>query len=252
MSTFYTYRCTVDSRDTDLFGQCRPSALLGELQQAATGAACALHVSRDETLEAYHAFWMLVRMWYRLERPLYWDEALEIRTWHRGGRGASTYRDYDLYVDGKWVGEGVSTWVLADQDTHRLVRMAGVKEFAGTDGGELCKDKLLGRVRLPGGMALAGQREMHYSDTDVNGHVNNTRYADFVCDALHLERVGEGQFVSSLQVGFLSECRAGEVLDLYTGLEDGVHYVHGTGSGGDSRFDAALTLSPLPQGGARP
>ena len=25
---------------------------------------------------------------------------------------------------------------------------------------------------------------MRYSDTDINGHVNNTRYADFACDAL--------------------------------------------------------------------
>ena len=250
MSTFFTYRCKVDSRNTDLFGQCRPSALLGELQQAATGAACALHVSREETLAAYNAFWMLVRMWYRLDRPLFWDETLEIRTWHRGGRGASTYRDYDLFVNGQQVGEGVSTWVLADQDTHKLFRMAGVKEFVGTDGGALCKDRLLGRVRLPKEMELAGRREMHYSDTDVNGHVNNTRYADFVCDALHLERLGEGKFVSSLQVGFLSECRAGEVLDLYTGLDEGGHYVHGTGGAGDSRFDAQLTLSPLP--GARP
>lgn len=248
MSVFATYEYTLGSRDIDPFGQCRPSALLGILQEAATHAACALHVSREETLEAYNAFWMLVRMWYRLDRPVGMEETLTIQTWHRGGRGASTYRDYDIYVDGTRVGEGVSTWVLADQDTHKLLRMSGVKEFAGTDGGELCKDKLLGRVRLPREMTRAERRLLHYSDADVNGHVNNTRYADFVCDALHMEGLGTGQFVSSLQVGFLHECRPGEALDLWVGQEEGAHYVHGTGVEGDSRFDAALTLSPLPVG----
>ena len=42
MSTFYEMELRVDSRDVDLFNQCRPSALLGLLQEAATQAALAL------------------------------------------------------------------------------------------------------------------------------------------------------------------------------------------------------------------
>ena len=47
------YECeyTVDSRDIDPWYHCRPSGLMGMLQEAATQAACALHVSRDEMLE---------------------------------------------------------------------------------------------------------------------------------------------------------------------------------------------------------
>ena len=131
---YFTYEYTIDSRDTDPFNQCRPSALLGLLQEAATEAAVALHVSREETLERYNCFWMLARMWYRLERPLHWNETVTVKTWHRGGKGASTYRDYDLYVDGVYVGEAVSTWVLADLETHKLLRLSKVPEFTGTDG----------------------------------------------------------------------------------------------------------------------
>ena len=93
---------------------------MGMLQEAATQAACALHVSRDEMLERYNSFWMLARLWYRLDVPLSWGDTVHIRTWHRGGRGASTYRDFDLFVNGQPVGEAVSTWVLADAATHKL------------------------------------------------------------------------------------------------------------------------------------
>ena len=166
------YECeyTVDSRDIDPWYHCRPSGLMGMLQEAATQAACALHVSRDEMLERYNSFWMLARLWYRLDVPLSWGDTVHIRTWHRGGRGASTYRDFDLFVNGQPVGEAVSTWVLADAATHKLARMGRITEFQGTDGGPLCKERTLSRVRLPETMEHADSRAMHYSDTDVNGH----------------------------------------------------------------------------------
>lgn len=241
---YFEYPYTVNSRDTDLFDHCRPSALLSLFQEAATAAAVDLGVSREEMLERHNAFWMLARMWYRLDRPLRWNETVRIRTWHRGGKGASMYRDFDLFEGEKRVGEAVSTWVLADAATHKPLRLSNLSEFQGTSGEGLCKDRLLTKVRLPEGMALAEERPLRYSDTDINRHVNNSKYADFACDALHLETLGEGQFVSSLQVGFLAECRAGETLELYTGQAEGVWYVHGSDAGGKSRFDAALTLSP--------
>ena len=50
---------------------------------------------------------------------------------------------------------------------------------------------------------------MHYSDTDVNGHVNNTRYADFACDAVELDKLPPEQFLAEMQIGYLAECRPG-------------------------------------------
>ena len=118
MDVYYEDIYRVDSRDLDLFGHCRPSALLGHLQEAATQAACAIGVSRDEVVGRYHAFWMLARIRYELKRPLYWDEPLKLKTWHRGGRAAMMYREFDLSVNGEPVGQALSAWVLADLGTH--------------------------------------------------------------------------------------------------------------------------------------
>ena len=165
--TVYEREYRVDSRETDPWYNCRPSGVLGFLQEAATAAACALHASRDEMLDKYNAFWMLARVWYRLDEPLKWGDRLRIRTWHRGGRGASSYRDFDLFVNDAPVGEAVSLWVLANAQTHKLVRMAGIEEFQGTDGGALCKTRLLNKVRMPPDMTCAGTRSFRYSDLDA-------------------------------------------------------------------------------------
>lgn len=241
---FYEGEYLVDSRDVDQWYHCRPSGLLGILQEAAVAAACQLHASREEMVDKYGLFWMLARLWYRLDRPLKWGERITVRTWHRGGKGASTYRDFDLLANGVPVGEAVSLWVVADARTHKLGRMSGITEFQGTDGGELCKKQTISHLHMPEHMELADRRPMHYSDTDVNGHVNNVRYADFICDALHMENLGGERFVSSLQVGYLAECRAGETLELYTGEQEGLWYVHGSDGEGKNRFEGALTLSP--------
>lgn len=240
----------IDSRDVDPWNHCKPSGLMGILQEAAVAAACELHASRPEMMEKYNLFWMLARMWYRLDRPLKWNETLSIRTWHRGGSGASSYRDFDLFVDGKPVGEAVSVWVLADADTHRLARMSKIEEFQGTDGGELCKDKSLSRFKLPQEMAAADHRAMHYSDTDINGHVNNVRYADFICDAIRMDQLGQDFYVSALQVDYLAECMAGEPITLFTGEQDGLRYVRGADAAGKSRFEGAVTLTPLDRASA--
>ena len=233
----------IDTREVDHQGQCRPSAVLGFLQEAATVAAIRLGIDRETLLERHNCFWMLARIWVELDRPLLWKEEVRVRTWHRDPKGASIYRDFDLFVDGKPVGQAVSTWVLADSTTHRLIRMDSVPELRDTHGGAgLEKGITLSRLRLPEGMQTVEQRRLHYSETDMNGHVNNTRYADFACDALRLEQLRDGAFVREARIGFLAECRPGEVLDLAARWQGETGFVRGVGPDGRPRFEAGLTI----------
>ena len=163
MSLYYEMTLPIDSRDVDGNGFCKASSLLGHIQEAAAQAAERGGFGRDMTLNGYRAFWMLTRVWYRLRRPLGWEEPLTIRTWHRGDKGATMYRDYDLFVRGEQVGECVSAWVLASLDSRQLIRLGTVRELDGTSGGALCKAKKLSKLRLPQDMAQADRRKLRYS-----------------------------------------------------------------------------------------
>ena len=240
---YFEVKYQIDTRDVDGQSHCRPSALLGYLQEAATDAAAKLCLSREELMEKHNAFWMLARIWMELERPLKWKEELTIRTWHREGKGASVYRDFDLYVGQEQVGQAVSTWVLADLEQHRLMRIDKVPGIMGdNDGGELEKNITLGKLKAPEQLEVVECRRMHYSETDMNGHINNTRYADFTCDALRLENREEGEFVRSLQIGFLAECLPGEELTIQTAAQAGEGFVRGLGTDGKPKFEALLTF----------
>lgn len=245
MSTVYEMKLRVDSRDVDLFNQCRPSAVLGVMQEAATQAALSLGVSGPEILKKYNCLWMVTRSWVELDAPLRWNDPITVKTWHRGASGASTYRDFDFYRDGRPIGQATSIWVMVDVDEHKLFRMKQLTEFQGTDGGDLCKSVKLRRVALPEQFDARVPREMRYSDTDINGHVNNIHYADFACDSLHLERLGRDKFVRSFQIGYVNECRAGEALYVDTAVQGSELFARGQGEDGTERFDFSLTLADL-------
>ncbi len=245
MSTFFEYDIRLSGLDVDGRGHCKASALLNHLQNAATLAAEDGGFTREILIERYGAFWMLARSWFRLARPLRYEDKLTIRTWHRGGRGAIMYRDYDIFAGGEQVGESVSAWVLAGVKDHKLLRLGSVTELANTGGGELCKTMTLSKLRRPEGLHAVERRKMRYSDVDINGHVNNTRYADFICDAVELERLPENRYLAELQIGYLAECRPGEYIDIQAAGAGDSRFVFGLDEAGKSRFESALFFGEL-------
>ena len=79
-----------------------------------------------------------------------------------------------------------------------------------------------------------GVRRIQKSDIDINGHVNNSRYADFVYDTLPCNGI------SVMDISYLHQCFAGEDLSLAgTPLEGG--YALAGETGGRIVFTARVT-----------
>ena len=202
----------------------------------------AMGAGRAALMDGYGAFWMLARLWYRLERPIRWEEELTIQTWHRGGKGVSSYRDFDLYINGEFVGQAVSLWVLARVEDRKMLRISQVPGLEESQCPERGKEKQLAKLRMPEEMECVENRLMHYSDTDINGHVNNNRYADFVCDAIRAERLEEGTFVQEMQLGYSAECLPGDMVRMMCARKEQTYFVQGIDENGKSRFDGQAIL----------
>ena len=71
MSTFFEYEIRLNGLDVDNRGQCKASALLNHLQNAAALAAEDGGFSRDVLVERYGAFWMLARLMGYTNEQLY-------------------------------------------------------------------------------------------------------------------------------------------------------------------------------------
>lgn len=229
--------------DTDLFGLCRPSSLMNFLQETATSHANVLGIGRRDLIEQSSAIWMVVRLKYTLFRPVYGDEMLRVRTWYRVPKGAFALRDFDLFVGEEHVGKAISTWVVADSKSHELLK---ADQILPSDGALSCApyDEKLGKIKMPRELEPAGVRTIGYSETDANGHANNTRYADFACDAMHFERCA-GCYLKEFQITYSAECLAGQTVSMQQKQEETTFYVRGVDAAGKSHFDIRMKLSDI-------
>lgn len=238
----YHLSYTVASTDTDAAYEYRPSALFVLVQKTITSHAKELGVSRDQMLAQYNSFWMVLRIYVHLERPIIWGETVRCESILRKPVGTRVNWDCNLYVGETLVGEATTVWVLANRKTRRPVLLEGLCELPDENPAD-AKDLILKRIDFPACMSLQDQRKLYYSDTDINGHINNTRYVDLACDAAELNLRPYGVFLQDITMSYVDECFSGETLDIFRGKDQGYIYIHGTGPDGSDRFDCKIKMS---------
>ncbi len=239
MNEIYTQNIVVRSTDTDLNDNLRPAALLQYFQELGTAHSAILRMDRDYLIRHYHACWILARVWYRLERPVHGGETLRIDTWHRGAGGMTFYRDYALYSGDEQIGEGVSAWVVADVDNRKMLRPSAIDSIAEAKAPEHVSQRQLKLIREQKDKVWAYDRTVRCSDLDVNGHMNNTKYADVLLDAFAPEELA-GRFVSQLQLNYSQECKMGETMQIFRRMDGESCYIDGCSGDKNRRFEATV------------
>jgi len=211
----------------------------------ATEHALMLEIGGPQIAKKYKAAWMMVRVHLILKRPIKHDNVLDIATWHRGvGETAAVFRDFDIFVGRHWVGEAVTSWVLADITQRKILRPGTIHGLENSPRPIAVKNILPKKIRMPREMEVALTRPLYYSDTDINGHVNNTKYADMACDALRLEQ-RKDRYISHAEINYVQEGFPGEVLTLYRSEEEDTQYVQGVDADGKARFVVRLKFKKV-------
>ena len=233
----YSQTFTVSAGQTDPWGRCRPSALLGMLQDTAAEASRSLGQDGPDLERLCGGHWILARLRWHLDRPLRRGETVTVATRYRGLQNALIYRDSLLVVQGREVGSAVTAWVVGDVVTRKMLwpdqLPEGLRKKA--EAGPALK-----KLRVPQDLPEAYVHTARYSDIDENGHVNNARYADFCCNALSAEALGSG-WVQTMELGYLNECRLGQRIVICAGEQSGQWAVRGTIDGA-ACFEARLEL----------
>ena len=167
------------------------------------------------------------------------NERVTLTTWHREHRGARFLRCYEWRdAQGKLLLCGVMQFALVSTVDHHLLRG---DEFDPEGALPACTQSVdcaaPARYKLP---ELTAVREypVGWSDTDINTHMNNTRYADLACDALADKLAGHR--IIDVQMHFAGETRLGDTVTLAIGEADAA-YVQGSTPRGTA-FTARIEL----------
>ena len=94
---------------------------------------------------------------------------------------------------------------------------------------------------MPSSLSEAGSYTVSYSDTDQNGHMNNTRYPDMYANFLPLRN----KRIKTVSIQYVSEAPIGETLAVYSCFEDGVYYFKTVRADGKINSLASVELADL-------
>lgn len=206
------YQETLTTRwhDTDATLAVRPSQTLVYMQEMAFCHLNAAGRNLDSLRFDKGLAFILTRLTLKFYTPIRPAERILAQTWVSEGKGVNFPRFFRLQKeDGTVCAEGASSWVLLDLNTHLPVRVSAFDY--GFTPEEPLPFSTPRRFAQPDDMVEVGRRKIVYSDIDYNGHMNNTRYPDMVCDYLpegtvprihtmHLEFAREAAFGSTLSV----------------------------------------------------
>jgi len=211
MERIHRVRFTIDNVHLDGFGRCKPSMLLYFAQEAAE-KHCFLLGADWQTLQEKGLFWAVIRQKLQITRLPYAGETITVQTWPMPTTRVAYPRSTVGFDEaGNEIFRVISLWVLMDVNTRAMVLpgKSGVNVEGILLGNELASPSSLN----PKNLEKQVLRTVRFSQLDRNGHMNNTRYLDWLADLLPSDFHREHP-AREITVCYLSEAREAEQIRL--------------------------------------
>lgn len=202
---------------TDRFNRLKPSALLYFVQETA-GSQCDLMNLDWDTLSKKHLFWAIIRHRVQITRMPMKGETITVETWPMPTTKVAYPRSVVAYDSkGNEIFRTISIWVLMNPETRAMVLpgKSGVEISGILRGTELPAPNSL----IPVSLSARQTRQVCFSDLDINGHMNNTKYLDWIGDLLPSSFHGSN-VPKEFLLCYIAEAREGDQLTLKWEMED--------------------------------
>ncbi|MCQ2793209.1 MAG: thioesterase [Bacilli bacterium] len=215
----------VGPSDVDPFLDLRLSSLFKFMQDIATEHAEKLGIGREKTIDK-GMFWVITRYSVDIIRMPKFLETLVVKTYPGKDMKFIFPRFFQIEtLSGEIVIKASSTWVVLNMDNHNI----NMNPF----GGDVLphehiddEEKLPQKINPPIELFECNKRVSTYSDTDLNGHINNTSYINYVIDCHDFAFFKDKQ-IKHFDINYEHELLSGEELILSNNIQNDVEYVSG-------------------------
>ena len=232
----------VRSYETDSTGRLRMASLFHYFQEIAGNHVVALGIGY-EVLKELGYVWFLSRARVRVRRLPAWGEHGIVETWHVTTEGLMYLRDFRMRDGAGNVLLDASTgWLLVDTANFRPHAPDALPIPLPVNDHGRALDEPLRKLLPPREMKTAYERSVLLSDLDVNHHVNNARYLEWIFDCYD-DTHASSHLLSFLQVNYVGETTLGDTVALARGEDastPGVDYIEGVSRKKGSKVVQAL------------
>jgi medium-chain acyl-[acyl-carrier-protein] hydrolase len=211
----WTEQRHIESFDVDITGRLRPQTLLSYLLNAAWSHASNTTYSYDE-LSKRNLFWVLFKVQLFIKRLPDWDEQITIETWGKRVERLYALRDFQVTSQsGEKLVSATSSWMILDRNSNRPLRLdQNDHSFPWQPG----RDELqtnLDKLPEAKNAKLLSSFQVHFSDIDVNHHVNATRYLQWAIDA-HPFHIMKTRPYRSIEINYLMQAMPDDTVEVFS------------------------------------
>ena len=219
----YKQNFTIDDMAVDCFGRLKSSMLLYYMQEVA-GAHFATLEDKADPIAQKRLFWAVTRHKAEISRLPRLGETITVETWPMPTTRVAYPRAAAFYdAEGQLLARCLSLWVLMDMDSRAMV-LPG-KSGVIVEGMERGIEPAVPKSLMIRPQPHSRTNTVTYSLLDVNGHMNNTRYLDWVNDLLPAAFHGS-HTLKEFTVCYYNEALENQQVQLQFGMgEDGIFQV---------------------------
>ena len=238
-------RCRLRTTDFDRYCRLQPAAVLELFQDVAAEHAALLGLGFD-AMTRRGMLWVVLRVYYeQLAQPQLFDE-VQVVTWPHPPGLLDFGRDYRIdAADGSPLVRGTSQWVVIDAANRKMVPSQEVSFPPEAVREEHLIPTRLRKLRDFPAQGAGQTIRSQFTDVDLNGHVNNAKYANYFLNAL---QPGPEAAIRSFQLDYHHEVLPGQALALHIRREGGTVQCKGCNDAGAVMFSSQLTLVPTEKG----
>ena len=213
----YAKKLLIGSNDVDQFLELKLSSFFKMMQDIATEHAEELDIGKKQTIDK-GLYWVITRFSIDIINMPKYLENVTLKT-YPGNNMRFVFPRYFL---------------LEDKDGHPLIKVSSVWMVLRKDNHQPCLNPFDGRIfpeeHLPDELPLPSKcsgeasslietRKVRYSDIDLNGHLNNTKYIDYIID-IHDSEFYKKNRIRHFLINYDKELMDNDSLSLFSNLDN--------------------------------
>lgn len=230
--SMYEKKYRIESSDVDQHLNVKLSSLMRMMQDVATTHAEILEVGKESTIDR-GMYWVITRYGVTILRAPKYLEIVNVITYPGDDMKFIFPRYFEIRSEkGELLVKASTTWMILDKNTHRVVmKPFGDSHLPGEhhEGEEPIPRKAIGDK-----VEFIEDRKVRYSDIDLNGHLNNTKYIEYVLDMKPTSFYKENH-IKHIIINYEKELMGDMTLSLYSDNKN-PEYIIGK-SGNDIIFE---------------
>ena len=231
----YQKKYFIGSNDIDQFLDLKLPVFFRMMQDIATEHAEVLNIGKSETIDK-GLYWVITRIELEILKMPKYLTTVVLKTYPGEDKKFIFPRYFQMEDEkGNVLIKASSTWMVINREKHSIC----LKPF---DGKVLPEEHLDGQLELPHKVIsdetiLVEQRKVRYSDIDLNGHLNNTKYIDYIVDT-HDSEFYKTHQISHFLINYEKELKDNNVLSIYSNHKN-PEYIKGEVEG--TSFEVNIT-----------